>query len=222
MNILQFDHDEAVQPWRPLRSGVGLARARADAQGLEALDSFAKFTEQLEQPAILLNEATELHHANRAAIAEFQVASHNNIASKFANPITPMSRECWSSALEQARNSGSAIRLERQGQELRVFLFRALRDPALDDAIVGFMVTSNRRSSIDTRILEAYAQDHDLTACETEALALSCMGLTIAKMAQRRRVKASTIRTHVKSVLSKTDCGSLRDLQADLARLCAV
>jgi DNA-binding CsgD family transcriptional regulator len=63
--------------------------------------------------------------------------------------------------------------------------------------------------------LEAFARHHGLTAAETQVLDALAWGLAPAQVAQRRGVKLSSVRTHIRGLLEKTGCHR----QAELLRL---
>ncbi|MFZ0546799.1 MAG: helix-turn-helix transcriptional regulator [Candidatus Promineifilaceae bacterium] len=58
---------------------------------------------------------------------------------------------------------------------------------------------------------------HELTNREQETAALACLGYTNREIAQRMVISTNTVKTHIRSVLTKFNLNSKADLRANLA-----
>lgn len=91
----------------------------------------------------------------------------------------------------------------------------------LDDTAAGsgVLVTTERRRLCEASSLWAFARSQGLTSAEMRVLEELMAGHEPKNIAQRLDVSVTTIRTHIKSLLNKTDSGSMRGLLLRIAKL---
>jgi DNA-binding CsgD family transcriptional regulator len=76
------------------------------------------------------------------------------------------------------------------------------------------------RSSIsDSVTLCLFARNHHLTPTEEEVLAILCRGLSAPQVSSELKVAVSTVRSHIRSMCTKTGCKSVRELVTRIANL---
>jgi DNA-binding CsgD family transcriptional regulator len=186
------------------------------------LESVRALVENLTQVGFVLTVDGGLIHANSSAKSELggrdlHLSNNNRLI-----PIRFSERFRWEQSLQNARQRGRAALVFRAEFGLRSYSFRSISFSDNTQAPIALLVVASRSCAYDNEVLTSYSSAFELTPCETDTLSLICCGMTIASIAQRLRVKDSTIRTHVKALLAKTSQSSVRAVQADLGRLSSV
>jgi DNA-binding CsgD family transcriptional regulator len=82
-----------------------------------------------------------------------------------------------------------------------------------------FALVFSRAGMADALLLSFFARAHNLTATEERVLALMCACLTAPEMAEQLNVGCATIRTHVRSICTKTHCHGIREVVERVAVL---
>lgn len=186
--------------------------------GTNALESVSEFVSGLKHPCLLLNVNGVLLFANMQARAELASGVlRTNSEDRLVTAIPALGSR-WASSLFTAVSRGSAIVLLDFGPELRAVSIRRLRMPGQPSGVV-LVASINRASAYDSEVLASYASLMGLTDSETEVLAQLCQGHPVDAIAQTRRVRVSTVRSHVKSILSKASKHSVRSIQALMSQL---
>jgi|GEM_PF-4315544 len=113
-----------------------------------------------------------------------------------------------------ARATRSQVfRLQSLG--VSTFLEKPFSAHTLRQAVQGGVPTltrvSSRGADLDER-LEAYRALYRLTNAEIDVLRHSLLGMSREEIAVERGVSVNTLKTHVKSILSKTSCPSMKVL----------
>lgn len=126
-------------------------------------------------------------------------------------------REFRSSAALASQGQRKLILVGDQNQQF-AFAFSPLRigDSATQGAV---LVTTEKRRVCEALSLWAYGRVQGLTATEIRVLEELATGHEPKSVAGRLNVSVTTIRTHIKSMLEKTDCSSMRDLLLRISRL---
>jgi DNA-binding CsgD family transcriptional regulator len=83
----------------------------------------------------------------------------------------------------------------------------------------GVLVTTERKTVCETISLWAYGRVQGLTAGELKVLDFLANGQEPKEVASSLKISVTTVRTHIKSIISKTESSSLRDLLLRVARL---
>jgi DNA-binding CsgD family transcriptional regulator len=76
-----------------------------------------------------------------------------------------------------------------------------------------------RASVCDSLMLGFFARCHGLTATEEHVLGILCEGFSAPQVAVQMKVAVSTVRSHVRSLCSKTRSSGVRELVSRLAVL---
>ena len=83
----------------------------------------------------------------------------------------------------------------------------------------GVLVTTERREVCEVISLWAYGRVQGMTRAEIRVLEELAAGKEPKLVAQYLNVSVTTVRTHIKSMLGKTDSSTMRDLLLKVARL---
>jgi DNA-binding CsgD family transcriptional regulator len=83
----------------------------------------------------------------------------------------------------------------------------------------GVLVTTERKTVCETLSLWAYGRVQGLTAGELKVLHSLATGHEPKVVAESLRISVTTVRTHIKSILNKTDEPSIRGLLLRVAKL---
>lgn len=86
-----------------------------------------------------------------------------------------------------------------------------------DDALA--LLVLGRRSAADTLTVDFYARSNGLTSAESTVLKRICIGLKPKDVAREQGVAISTVRSHICSIRTKTQTGSIRELLNRIAVL---
>ncbi len=86
-----------------------------------------------------------------------------------------------------------------------------------DDALA--LLVLGRRSAADTLTVDFYARSNGLTLAESTVLKRICVGLKPKEVAREQGVAISTVRSHICSIRTKTQTGSIRELLNRIAVL---
>ncbi len=83
----------------------------------------------------------------------------------------------------------------------------------------GVLVTTERKTVCETISLWAYGRVQGLTAGELKVLDFLANGHEPKEVANNLKISVTTVRTHIKSIISKTESSSLRNLLLRVAKL---
>jgi DNA-binding CsgD family transcriptional regulator len=89
----------------------------------------------------------------------------------------------------------------------------------LDDGSLGILLTTEKYLVCTPNTIACYANLCGLTAAESNVLAALASGATPTEAADRLNNSIATVRSHIKSILTKTESECLRSLIVKLAKL---
>lgn len=89
---------------------------------------------------------------------------------------------------------------------------------ALGSALPVLAITS-RQTLCEPISIQFFAQAHGLTTAEKNVLMALSQGLEVEEIAQKRGISEATVRTQVKQLRVKTQCGSIREILTKLSKL---
>ncbi|RQP24465.1 hypothetical protein DZC73_14360 [Albitalea terrae] len=89
---------------------------------------------------------------------------------------------------------------------------------AADGEALALLVLG-RRSAADSLTVDFYARSNGLTCAEALVLQRMCVGLKPKEVAKEQGVAISTVRSHICSIRTKTQTGSIRELLNRIAVL---
>ncbi len=81
--------------------------------------------------------------------------------------------------------------------------------PQIEDGLITGYTARAVLSSMSARLRDHLKQEFELTSSEIEILQLIFLRLNLEQVADMRRIKLSTVRTHVSRIISKLNCRSL-------------
>lgn len=76
-----------------------------------------------------------------------------------------------------------------------------------------------RATVCDSLMLCFFSRSHGLTAAEEQVLGILCQGFSAPQIATQLKVAVSTVRSHVRSLCTKTRCSGVRELVSRIALL---
>lgn len=166
---------------------------------------------------LLIDPAGELLFSNRASRELMGGTGGPDSVREMLNLGSADDLRAWQKAMHDCR-SGKQPLLRISACPNRMFLFTPLADEGRDK--VGMiMLTVSRATLCEPEALAAYGGLHGLTRTELAVLQALVTGQSAEQIAAARGVAEATIRTHIKNMLHKTGYRSLRQLQAQLAKL---
>lgn len=168
--------------------------------------------------AVLTGEG-ELLHANHAARHEFgrrrAIALQNGRLLARQPDDAKALQEALSKAVGGKRSLISLGSAESGRMSVAVVPVR--RDPGTGPAHAALLFS--RPSVCGSLMLFFFARSHSLTSTEENVLAILCQGYSAPQVAERLHVAVSTIRSHVRSLCTKTRSSGVRELVNRVAML---
>lgn len=89
----------------------------------------------------------------------------------------------------------------------------------LDDGTLGILLTTEKHAVCNAHTITCYASLFGLTGAEVNVLEVLASGATPIEAADKLNNSIATVRTHIKSILTKTDSECLRALLVKVAKL---
>jgi DNA-binding CsgD family transcriptional regulator len=182
---------------------------------------FLRLLEHLPSPALVVDGKGELLLMNPSAHALIREMPLR-LAGLFVRFDGNREQVQWTQLLEQSRCSdgvpGFLFIRSGPGVVWRLgiipFRFFAARSDAADQGLCVVFV--ERIGGPSGRALQEFASSVHLTKAEVEVLSLLLRGLAPKSIARERGASVNTVRSQIASVLSKSGCGSQRELFARL------
>lgn len=200
---------------------LSLIGIHSDGRGSLSRDGFAL--------AQILNE---LAHGVVITSAEGRVISANAAAiEELRQQKALLLRDGLLRAADSRQNAklSQAVRSAREGK--RTLITLGVRGSA-QLTVLAMPVPRNATGSVDclalflsrgcvceNLMLASFARANRLTYTEVEVLAMLCQDLTGPQIASRLKIQVSTVRTHIRSLCTKTRTNSMRALVSQLAML---
>lgn len=172
--------------------------------------------DQIDYGVMVVDDSRRLHLANAAARAILD----GHMPFRLAGDRLVTGESAWDALLERLLRS--ALRGERRIETFESGR-RSIGIAAIPLSGTGdtplLMLTFGRQAACETITLRVFARTTRLTQAETAVLEKLASGLSPAMIAETNRIKPSTVRTHIRNLLSKTGASGLRELTARLATL---
>lgn len=178
-----------------------------------SLDVLGLLVDELAHGVMIVNTQGWILHANRAARSALQSGlslgtTHGGLKLKLRSVTDPQQ---WLSALsEAASGKRSMIRLQDAGGDFNLAVVPLNRQTAgACDRIALFF---SRDEASTPSLLASFAQSNRLTRTEEQVLVLLCRCLSAPEIATHMKVAVSTVRSHVRSLCTKTSTRGVRQL----------
>ncbi len=205
----------------PLMSGQAVA---AEPSAVSAPIGFGlkatlvqKMFDEVAFGVLLIDPTGELLFSNRAARELMFGDTGPNLVREMLSQCSPDDLRAWHKATQECLQ-GKQPMLQVAACPKRMFVFTPIRGEG-KDRVGMIMLTVSRAALCEPETLTLFGQLHKLTRSESAVLQALVLGHSAEQIANSRSVTEATIRTHIKNTLHKTGYRSLRQLQAQLAKL---
>ena len=197
----------SVLPEPPARlDGVASSSATSDVLLQHLLDS-------LDHALVLLDDADRPIRLNRLAIELVDARRAPLVIGPIVEPFRAADRARWSAALHTARQGiGGLLVLNAPSGDVMVAV-----TPLGGAGAV--MVSFERLPLCEAVAGHAYRRAIGLTEAESRVLDGLLRSLSPKRIAQRHGVAESTVRTQIRSLLTKAGCRGVRELVLHVSRL---
>ena len=194
-----------------------LARVADRSASLD--QSLARLSEELAHGVLVVQHDRTLLHANQAARDELERNAVLGLAGDSIRPRSLDGRRCLDQALGRAVQ-GSRSLITLQGNAQAVLTLAVVPLETTSDQQQGKVALLFSRASICASLMVSFfARSHQLTSAEEVVLGQLCRGHSTPEIASLLSVAVSTVRTHVRSLCSKTRAAGVRELLNRIAVL---
>ena len=175
--------------------------------------------DELDYGVILLTSQGDLVVANDVARSHLAQASIFLLRGGRPVPAEPRDERRWRAMLMLTTRDGRSLDFFGVAPAILTVAVSPVRYRTRTGMVANVLVTFGKQTTCQQISLTAFARSRGLTSTEARVLESLANGHTPAETAREHRVAISTIRTHVRQVLSKTGCTCLRDLLCQVSRL---
>ncbi len=183
-----------------------------------AFGAYAAILDQLDFVLIVLSAKNEVVFANQSAremLEHHPIFTILNEIFTVIGPQKPVFENAFCAALMGEK---TMIQLRTDvGAELVSMTQMPSQNPG--DRALNVLLTLGRRPSGGLAALGLFSQALALTRNEEAILLKLYAGDSPAEIAKHRNVAITTVRSHIRGILQKSECDSIRDLLAMLAKL---
>jgi DNA-binding CsgD family transcriptional regulator len=193
------------------------AGPRRDA--LEAAGSgLALLMDELAHGVLVASATGQLLHANQAARHELARRQMLTLHEGHLHTADARQSRILVHALEKADTGlRSLIALRAGSGRLSIAVVPLRGTLARTSAPIGLFLS--RASVCDALMLCFFARTHGLTPAEEQVLSILCQGFSAPEIASQLNVAVSTVRSHVRSLCTKTHTNGVRALVGQVAVL---
>lgn len=195
-------------------SAPGAAAAGALALG----GALSSVMDELAHGVLLASPQGRVLHANHAARRE--LARRQGLAVQQGHlqaSDAKQSRELLQALARGGEGRRSLVGLRAGPWTLSVAVLPVRGEPAAEPGTVALVLS--RAVVCDSLMLCFFARAHGLTHSEEQVLSILCQGCSAPQAAARLNVAVSTVRTHVRSLCTKTQSHGVRALLGRVAVL---
>lgn len=175
--------------------------------------------DEFDYGVILLTSQGDLVVANDMARWHLAQASVFLLRNGRPVPAEPRDERRWRAMLMLTTKDGRSLDFFGIAPSILTVAVSPVGYRARAGMVANVLVTFGKQSVCQQISLTAFAQSRGLTSTEARVLESLAQGYTPQETAKEHGVAISTIRTHVRQVLSKTGCTCLRDLLCQVSRL---
>lgn len=185
--------------------------------GFALAPAFESVLDALDSGALVASPGGEVRRVNAAGCDVLQLPHDLPSGTNLMTLLDPPSRQCWQQTMTQVLAGYARTgRLTINGQELLASLSAIAEQQGGAPAVLVIL----ERAAIVTPAVRAFLEtEYRLTPIECEIVDSLCQGLAPKVIARRRQVSLATIRTQVRSVLTKTQTCGVPALIAWVARI---
>ena len=206
-----FDLDSSAA-WMPSMAAAIISRSGPDASIL------MRVLDEIDYGLALVDGAGTLRYANQIALREVKEGGPLRVLQGHVGAASPSDQAALSAALADAqRGRRRLFTLGHNGASLSVAVVPLAADDIDGEALA--LLVLGKRPGNDTLSVDFYARSHGLTGAELTVLKRIAGGLKPKEVAREQGVAISTVCSHICSIRTKTQTGSIRELLNRVATL---
>jgi len=174
-------------------------------------DVLSMLIDVLAHGVVVVGERSQLIHANQVARIEL---NRGRLLGKFGDEVravTPADNKLLQAALGQA-GAGKRSLINVTGAGLNLMLAVVPLKQELGTSKSRIALFFSRAEVCESGMFGFFARSYGLTQTEEQVLAILCRGLSTPEIALQMKVAVSTVRSHVRSLCSKTGSSGVREL----------
>jgi len=199
-----------------VENGAGEPPRRDALEG--AGHGLAMVMDELAHGVLVASAKGLLLHANHAARHELASSQILSLHEGHLQTADARQSRILTQALAKAENGlRSLIALRSSSARLSIAVV-PLRGPQ-PRVTAAIALILSRASVCDSLMLCFFARSHGLTPAEEQVLAILCQGYSAPEVAAQLHVAVSTVRSHVRSLCTKTHSNGVRALVGQVAIL---
>lgn len=181
--------------------------------GLPGMDVsiLMRVLDEIDYGVLLVDGNGAMRYANQIALREMLAGGPLRLSAGRVHAITPADQHALAAAIADAlRGRRKLFTAGGSSGSLPVAVVPMHGGDGLDDALA--LLVLGRRSAADSLTVDFYARSNGLTSAESTVLKRICVGLKPKEVAREQGVAISTVRSHICSIRTKTQTGSIREL----------
>ena len=187
-------------------------------EAMESGSGLAQIMDELAHGVLVASATGQLLHANQAARHELARREMLTVQEGRLQTSDARQSRILVQALEKAESGlRSLIALRSGGTRLSIALVPLRTQQPRANAPIALYLS--RASVCDALMLCFFARSHGLTPAEEQVLSILCQGYSAPEIASQLHVAVSTVRSHVRSLCTKTHSNGVRALVGQVAVL---
>jgi len=191
----------------PDRAIGALPFAPAGTSGAD-VSILMRVLDEIDYGVVLVDAQGALRYANQLALREMLAGGPLRLEHGRVQAVTSGDQHTLAAAIADAlRGRRRLFTADCANGSLPVAVVPMNND---DDALA--LLVLGRRSAADSLTVDFYARSNGLTSAESTVLKRICVGLKPKEVAREQGVAISTVRSHICSIRTKTQTGSIREL----------
>lgn len=196
-------------------NGASMAHRK---ESLDASSDLALLVDELSHGVLVTSASGQLLHANHAARHELARCKVLGVHEGQLHTADARNNRILEQALSKADNGlRSLIALRSEALRLSIAVVPLRSQQGRPSA--GIALIFSRASVCDALMLCFFARSHGLTPAEEQVLSILCQGYSAPEVATQLHVAVSTVRSHVRSLCTKTHSNGVRALLGQVAVL---
>lgn len=189
---------------------IDTARTDFGGTGMD-ISILMRVLDEIDYGVLLVDGGGRLRYANQLALRETLAGGPLRLSAGRVHAVTALDQHALANAIADAlRGRRRLFTAGQNGGELPVAAVPIQGGDELGEPLA--LMVLGRRSSADSLTVDFYARSNGLTSAEANVLKRICGGLKPKEVAREQGVAISTVRSHICSIRTKTQTGSIREL----------
>ncbi|WP_124540999.1 helix-turn-helix transcriptional regulator [Piscinibacter terrae] len=173
--------------------------------------------DEIDYGVVLVDGNGSLRYANQLALREMLAGGPLRLGGGRVHTTTPADQHVLSVAIADAVRGRRKLFTASDACGSLPVAVVPMHGAADGEALA--LLVLGRRSAADSLTVDFYARSNGLTCAEALVLQRMCVGLKPKEVAKEQGVAISTVRSHICSIRTKTQTGSIRELLNRIAVL---